>query len=238
MKLLNILINENVMLRKQFLDKGKVSESVFNFIISETERFPPNKKNVYRIWLLKRVELGQIQEEDLYKYTEDEGYLDYFENNQEAVGEVSGINNIQQFRTNQAFLDAIFATQEKAREGLSPEGRDVSSGHLSKQQIDRLEEANVSFMGVVDGYQVFEIPKRTLSQEDWIVYKNLLGQINSEARGNGEKNSICTVQSYGYFQTYDVGDMYVFFNTNDPLSPYQFNYVKGEFKDRRNLDIF
>jgi len=93
---------------------------------------------------------------------------------------------------------------------------------------------------MVDGYQVFEIPKGALDQKTYETYRDILGRC--QGRDRGARIEISTIASYEYYRKYvTTNSLYLFFNLNDPNSPYQFHYGEngsdGQFMDKNDNSL-
>ena len=115
--------------------------------------------------------------------------------------------------------------------------KDINQINNKKEQQEWLN-VGIEYMGMVDGYQAFEIPKKLGGNEvAWKTYKDILGKC--QGREQGEKIDICTIGTFEHFNhEISKGPLFLFFNLNDKKSPYQFNYESNQFKDKNDNPIF
>lgn len=108
--------------------------------------------------------------------------------------------------------------------------------YINKNGILKLRSVGIEFLGVADGYQVFEVPKDS-GKETWDVYSRILGRCSDHKEGG--KITICTMAGYESFEeNIKKGPFYVLYNYDDPLSPYQIGFEAGQFKDKDNTEYF
>lgn len=231
MKLLHLveqIVIENYkidQLKVQFVDGGLVSEKCFNEII---EMFPTSFVNR---WLLTMVSRKNIKEEDVYKFKE---YIDIYSKNNKKfpISDLGQIKTAEQVRD---FVKKAIEIRESAIKAVGGEESKVDVKNLvSPNEIDKLKAVGINFLGVVDGYQCFEVPKELKGNEQaFTTYKNILGRC--AGRDQGAKIDICTMAGQNMFDHYlSTGPYFVFFNLGDPKSPYQFHYETSQFMDKND----
>lgn len=223
-----VLLNEVSIeeLHRQFVGANKLSEEVFQEIVKAS-----GNKSAYATWLASKVSTGVVMEEDIYKF---EDFFKIFERYKRLYPK----QDIHQYRSAKDVEDfkqkSIEIEDNMVKQGPEGEESPVNSKDLlNPAQIQSLKDVGITLLGVVGGYQCFEVPTSAKgSKEAYTRYRNLLGQCS------GGKNSICTVASENYFNNYlNDGPYYVFFNLSDPQSPYQFHYESNQFMDRTDKSI-
>ena len=219
-------------LKAQFVDTNKISQEVFDDILKST-----NSDSAYATWLTSRVAKDLIKAEDIYKY---EDYLQIFDKNKKFFDKA----DINQYKTPQdikSFIEQAIKIREKDINITGTSSDDTSgskpSGLLTKNEVVKLEEVGIEFVGLMDGYQVFKIPKSLRGNEDaYKTYSIILGKC--AGRDQGAKIELCTIANRGYFDQYlGTDDLYVFYNISDPKSPYQFHYNENQFMDKDDISI-
>lgn len=204
--------------------EGKISQDTFEEIIDVCK----GNHNLVG-WLANMVSKKIVAAEDVYKF---ESYLDIFNKNKNQFQ----IKNIFDYKTPQdirTFIDTCIEVEERGA-GVPEEGGESLASPL---EIKKLKDVGILFLGMVDGYQVFEVPKSVANNEEtWKVYKTILARCGNRAEGEGIQ--ICTMANFSHFKVYvSQGDTYVFFNMSDPKSPYQMTYEANMFKDKDDNDI-
>lgn len=217
-------------LRKEYVETGKVSEDTFNEILST---YPSGFQNK---WLLHKVANKIIKDEDVYKFKD---YFDIHKKNP-AKFDIPDLGQVKTAEQVQAFVLKAISIREAGIQAVGGEDSKVDPKNLATaNEIARLESAGISFLGVVDGYQCFEVPNEVKdSDEAFKSYKDILGRI--AGRDQGAKLEICTfVQSNfkHYLNQYPGSSYFVFFNMGDPLSPYQFHYESNQFMDKNDTPL-
>lgn len=231
------LINEEVtpdMLKAKYVDSGRVSPEAFDEILSVSK----NKIN-YAGWLTKMVAEKNIKEEDIYKY---EDYLEIF-NKFKKHFPIKDINQIKTRFELDEFLKMVIKMRERDVTLDSDQG-DKSKNYVSPNDIQSLENAGINYLGMVDGYQAFEIPVSLANDEEaYRVYSEKLGRCSG--REQGAKIDICTIANFEQFKRHLLGDksmkggpLFLFFNLGDPKSPYQFHYESNQFMDKNDNNLF
>ena len=214
-------------LQQQFVDTGKIEPEVFDEIVRATKG-----KGAYATWMIKRVEDGTIKGEDIYKY---EDYIQIFDK-QKRQFPSPDINAYKDERSIRDFEAKAIEVREK---GIEQTGGDAAntSNLVSSQGIQELNSVGIKFLGVVDGYQCFEVPQSLKGNtEAWKIYRKHLA--NCSGRDQGAKIEICTMAGQSHFDRYlSDGPYYVFFNLGDPKSPYQFHYESSQFMDKNDNSV-
>lgn len=235
-KLLNEISNDEI--KDIIINKAKLDIDVFNKIMKAS-----GGKSAYTTWLAKHVINKNILIEDIYKY---EKYLAYYIKYKNSIdGKKYGldpnqIKNIHYFKNKsdvKLFEEIIIDLMDNLKEKTGSIENNTSN-LLSLDKIRELNEVGIEFLGVVDGYQVFEIPGKIKNNEEaYKTYRKILGQCK-----DNNHIGICTIASFNHFQRYltvKPGSSYfVFFNLNDPNAPYQFHYESNQFMNRKNHPIF
>lgn len=214
-------------LQQQFVDTGKIELEVFDEIVKATKG-----KGAYATWMIKRVEDGTIKGEDIYKY---EDYIEIFDK-QKRQFPSPDINAYKDERSIRDFEAKAIEIREK---GIEQTGGDAAntSNLVSSQGIQELNSVGIKFLGVVDGYQCFEVPQSLKGNtEAWKIYRKHLA--NCSGRDQGAKIEICTMAGQSHFDRYlSDGPYYVFFNLGDPKSPYQFHYESNQYMDKNDRSV-
>ena len=214
-----------------FVDSGKISEEVYDEIVSAA-----GGKGAYIKWLSARVAEKKVLEEDIYKYE------DYFKSFEEAKKSNAGkaffsildINQIKSSRDIREFEKAAIAFKEKGIEFGMDDELGSSENLVSKNDLLKLDAAGIKLLGLVDGYQIFKISD--ISKETHKVYCDILFKAQK-----GAEIKFCTF-GHGhysrYLKDYPGSAYYFIFNLGDPMAPYQFHYESNQFMDRRDQQIF
>lgn len=232
-KILNILeqiVSEASIeqLQQQFVDTGKITKEVFDEIVKVTKG-----KGAYATWMIKRVEDGTIKEEDIYKY---EDYIEIFDKYKRQFTSPD-INAYKDERSIRDFESKAIEIREKNIEQTGGD-KENAANLISSQGIQELNSVGIKFLGVVDGYQSFEVPQSLKGNaQAWKIYRKHLA--NCSGRDQGAKIEICTMAGQNHFDRYlSDGPYYVFFNLGDPKSPYQFHYESNQFMDKNDRKVF
>ena len=214
-------------LQQQFVDTEKISQEVFDEIVKATKG-----KGAYATWMIKRVEDETIKAEDIYKY---EDYIQIFDK-QKRQFPSPDINAYKDERSIRDFEAKAIEIREK---GIEQTGGDAAntSNLVSSQGIQELNSVGIKFLGVVDGYQCFEVPQSLKGNtEAWKIYRKHLA--NCSGREQGARIEICTMAGQSHFDRYlSDGPYYVFFNLGDPKSPYQFHYESNQYMDKNDRSV-
>ena len=215
-------------LKAQFVDNNLVSVECADKIF---EMFPTSFVNR---WLLTMVAKKNIKEEDVYKYKE---YYEIFSRNNKKfpIADLGQIKTAQQV---QEFVATAIDIREKGIAAVGGENSTADVKNLvSANEIDKLKSVGINFLGLVDGYQCFEVPKELKGNaEAYTTYRNILARC--AGREQGAKIEICTMASQYNFDSYlSTGPYFVFFNMGDPKSPYQFHYETSQFMDKNDTPL-
>jgi len=225
--LINELLQESRIkeLRAQFVDSGKVSKEDFELLVKAS-----GNVGEYVAWLVSRFVAGVITLDELGTL---EKYLKLFKKYPKEFT----FQQISQYKT-QSDMETFKSEAEALADKASPEG-ESRSGHITPNEIRALAKVGVEYLGKVDGYQAFQVnPEVGDSLEKWKVYRNTLGRCQDrDVVGGGIK--VCVMGSLEHVNNYlRQGPFYVFYNLNDPLSPYHWVYGdKPEFKDKNNTSV-
>lgn len=214
-------------LQQQFVDTGKITQEVFDEILKVTK-----SKGAYATWLVKKVQEGIIANEDIYKY---EDYLKIFDRYKREFPS-SDINAYRTKEDVEGFVTKAVEIQERDVE-YTGAATGNAANLVSAKGIAELKAVGIDFIGIVDGYQVFEVPTKLRGNDQaYAVYKKHLA--NCAGRDQGAKIQICTMANISHFNNYLMnGPYYVFFNLNDPKSPYQFHYESNQFMDKNDIPV-
>jgi hypothetical protein len=240
-KIIKEVINESILteaftiedLKDKFVNKGTIDEETFEEIIGF------NLKINYTSWLLKMVNTNLIPSEDVYQFIH---YLEVF-NKFKNLYPIKDINRINKNEEIEEFIKtSIKIIEQSSTSGQETKG---DKNYVTPTEISRLDRVGISFLGTISRYQVFKIPYTINPEATWKEYREILGRCSGRGSGlldpDGEPVAVkfCTIATLPRFKQYtEDGPMYVFFNTADHLSPYQFHYESSQYKDRRNLNIF
>lgn len=188
----------------------------------------------YVKWLLIKMSEKSLLEEDLYKY---KNFFKYYEKGK-SLGHFTE-NDILKYKNPKKFeKEAINSNEKLSKLTPSSDTNDDSKNYITPEQIKTLENNGILFLGMTpDKYQVFKIPKGLENNEQaWKSYKNILGRCKGREDGGGIQ--ICTISNFGHFKNYvSKDDLYVFYNLNDPKSPYQFHYGDNQFMDKDDQSL-
>lgn len=228
--LIERILQENVQLEQlkfKWVGEGKpISEEKF----AEIEKVCKNRFN-FIAWLTKKVGLGTIKSEDVYKYEE---YFDIFEKNKQKFD----LKDIHQYKTPEEinnFIDKCIEIREKDIEFEDTVGSD---NYVSPNDIEKLiSTGGIKYYGLWNGYQVFRIHKS--DDKTWRLYRDILGRC--KGRGKGAKIEICTIADYDFFKSYltryRLSNYFLLYNLNDPKSPYQLHHESEQFMDKNDRDV-
>ena len=197
----------------------QLPESLFD----EIKELFNNKTNII-IWVVKNIINGLISYKDIYKFKD---YFKIFDNYRSNFK----INSISSIKTESDLYDFV----EKCLD--IQKNTDLGESYVSYRDILKLKDVGISYLGVEDGYQIFEVPSSLReSEKAFNTYRNILGRCKNRET---EKVSFCTVAHYRFFKSYLRRDsLFVLFNMDDPMSPYQVFGLRGkEFKGRDNKPI-
>lgn len=229
-KVLKEQVDQNtIVLKNKYVGEGKpISEKDFNNLIEVT-----GNKFYLLSWLTKKVGMGIIKPEDIYKYKE---YFDIYEKNKRKF-EHKDIHFYKTAEDVAKFLNEVIRIREGNLVYDEIAGKD---NYVSQKDIEKLENSGgVKYLGMFDNknfkYQVFQV--HGIGEDVWELYRDILGRCKGRARG--AKIDICTVGNYDYFKQYlqDYGDStsyFVLFNLDDSKSPYQLHYESGQFMDKND----
>lgn len=235
----SILIEEHLIdkLKEKYLGEPiegekhkRLTNDEFNEVLDAT-----NNKFTLTAWLTIKVADNIIHKTDIYKFKD---YFKIFEKNKNKFD----LKDINQYRTKEQieeFIEKCIEIREKNilhTKGIEMEDKDK---YVSTNDIQKLENAGLHYLGISDGYQIFETPNELKDNENaWKVYRNILGKC--AGRDEGAKIDICTIAGFGHFKHYltrHPGSSYfTMFNLRDPLSPYQIHFESNQFKDKNNKD--
>ena len=216
-------------LRKKYVDSEIMPENQFNDILKAT------KKPFYRGWLLDMVSSGIIKNEDVYKF---EYYFNVFDKFKQHYS----VKDLGQIKTREGVNEFEEKSKNIIIKQQDSEQVDTSSKEnlVSTNNIQKLESVGVKYLGVVNGYQAFQVPSKVKdSKETWNMYREILGRCSG--RNEGQIVSICTMAGFNNFQNYlgnyPGSSYYVFYNIGDPLSPYQIHFESNQYMDKNDDPI-
>jgi hypothetical protein len=240
MKLLNLV--ENLILEEYQIEKLKekyvgepvegekykrLSEKEFQDILGVTS----GKFNL-TAWLTIRVANDLIHTTDIYKFKE---YFQIFEKNKNKFE----IKDLNQYKTKEEinnFIQKCIEIRERNVQLTVGVDKESAENYATPKEIEKLESVGIQYMGMSDGYQVFEIPNEVKdNKETWKVYRDILGRC--AGREQGATVDICTIGGFEHFQYYMKkygGSYFLLFNMGDPQSPYQIHFESNQFMDRKD----
>jgi hypothetical protein len=216
--------SQEEVLKNKFLDTNVVSKEEFEDI---KRLF---NKMSYRVWILESIKDGLINVGDISNYVD---YFVEFERFRQYypirdIRKIKTLREVQLFEyISKMILSGHKDLIEKGLDTLSIQGEIINN-----DEIRELKSVGIKYLGFYNEYQVFEIPQKDGDIKDvWEKYKNILGKCNRKIGGIGK---FCTYKGYDSFLKYiKSSPLYVFYNVDDVLSPYQLHYdEKGEFRDR------
>lgn len=215
--------------REKYVDSGLIPENQFNEIINTI------KKPFYVGWLLKMLSSYFIKYEDAYKF---KNYFNVFEKFKQHypikdLGQIKTLQDVAEFERKSK---DILIKQQDTEQGDVFDKKNL----VSANNIQKLESVGIKYLGIVDGYQSFQVPPEVKdSKESWNVYREILGKCSG--RDKGQIISICTMAGFNSFNQYlnesPGSSYYVFYNLSDPNSPYQIHYESGQYMDKNDDDI-
>lgn len=239
LKLIESILIENQMdnLKQKYLGEPvegethrKLSDDEFKEILDVT-----NGKFNLTTWLTTRVANDLIHTTDIYKFKE---YFEIFEKNKNKF-DIKDINHYKTKEEIKNFINQCIKIREKNVElsgGIDDESKEK---YVTPKEIEKLESVGIRYMGMCDGYQIFEIPNKVKDNEStWKVYRDILGRC--AGRDTGAKIDICTIQGFNHFQYYMTqhgGSYFLMFNMGDPQSPYQLHFESNQFMDRQDNNV-
>lgn len=216
-------------IREKYVGTGKrVSDEVFKEIIGVAKE----KKHLVA-WLTVKVGNKIIKEEDIYKFYD---YFKTFENNKNEYP-FADINRYKTSADVEIFIKKSFEISEREIEYKDIED---SQKYVTPGEIKKLKDQGIIYMGLVDDYQVFEIPSKLKgNREAYKTYRDILGRC--KGRDKGAKVSICTISNPThfdhYFSKFPGSSYFIAFNLSDPNSPYQIHFESKQFRDRRDVSV-
>jgi hypothetical protein len=222
---------DNEKTRQKYVgDDKKVSHEDFHQILEVSGGKPH-----FVLWLTKSVTEGLILPEDIYKFKE---YFTIFEKNK-AKFDIKDIIHYKTKEQIEAFKQKCIEIKEshiKHKDII-----DNKDKYVSLNNIDKLKAVGIKYLGVSEGYQVFEVPNELKGNENaWKVYKNILGKC--AGREQGADLSICTFATFDHFNNYlshyPGSSYFVLYNLGDRLSPYQVHFESAQFMDKDDKNYF
>jgi antitoxin component YwqK of YwqJK toxin-antitoxin module len=240
MKLINIfeqLLIENLLdtfIEKNVGDGKPISDEIFN----EIKMVSKGKVN-YILWLAKSYMNGVLHHTDIYKFGDEDndiGYFTIFEKNKNKYP-YKDLNQYKTAEDIEKFIGLTIKIREKDID-LS-KSTQVSDNYVSIKDIKRLQEVNIDYMGISQGYQIFHIPNEAKDNDQaFSRYNEILGKC--AGRDQGKKIDICTfkIEKFkDYLNKYPGSSYYLLYNLSDPQSPYQIHIESGQFMDRNNQNV-
>lgn len=222
------ILNEGPLedVQNKYVGEGKpISDELFDEI-----KDVANNSTQHIIWLIKKVVDKIILPEDVYKYKK---YLTIFERYKLKYPK----KNIHDIKTKEDVTDFIGMSMEIDDKINSIEETGSKENYVSVNEIEKLKSVGIKYLGIEQGYQVFEVPNELKnSEEAYNTYKTILGR----CKGRGETGKgieICTFGGREHFKEYltrDGGSYFVMFNLSDPKSPYQFHFESKQFMDKND----
>jgi hypothetical protein len=237
------LLTENleVFLSKNVGNEGQVTQEEYDKIDKTFSKYGQG----YVQWMVRRINEKKIKLEDLIQWDIiiDTYIKPIYKNEWAQSGVPRDINQIKTLDDIEKLSKASQDVRSKHRESMGiTSDVDVldTNNYLSPKDIQRLKNVGIIFHGIVEGYQLFQVPPSAanFNEDQWKVYKGILGQC---ANRESEKVALCTVATLEHFHHYlnihPDSSYWVLFNLGDPLSPYQFHYESGQFMHKNNLTI-
>lgn len=227
-KLIPLLLEITLeVLRKQWVESGKLDENTFESIVSTM-----GGRVSYVQWMVPLVAKGIIKEEDIYKWKDN---ISTFIQYQKSFKE----KDILKYKTREdvSYLENRIIELERLKAKPTDTTNSVEEeSYVSPVGIKELEEKGINYLGMVDGYQSFEVTKKAGTQEGFKVYSKYLGRCKD--RSNKNRIRICTFNSLETLNSYlKQGSLYVFFKYSDPASPYQFHYETNQFMNKDDKSV-
>lgn len=217
-------------IKNKYVGEGKpISEELFQQISDASFNKP-----AFIGWLIMRIVDKVIKAEDVYKYKE---YFSIY-NKHKHLFPIADINKIKTKEQVSDFLRKVIEIRElNVNKSEKPED---GKNYLTVGEIKKLESVGINYLGVSEGYQVFQVPPECAGNEEaHKTYKNILGRC--KGREQGASIDICTMANFDHFNDYlnnDPGSSYfVMYNLSDPQSPYQFHYESNQFMDKNDNQI-
>jgi hypothetical protein len=217
--------SQEEMLRNNFVDTNVVSEEEF-----ETIKRLFNKMS-YRVWILESIKNALINVDDILYYVdyfpEFERYRQYYPIRD--IKKIKTLGDVERFEyISKMILRGYKDLIQQGMDSLSIKGEIISD-----DEIKELKSVGINYLGFYDEYQVFQIPQKDGDIKDvWEKYRNILGKCNSKIGG---LSKFCTYKGPEALSNYiKSAPLYIFYNVDDALSPYQLHYGKKEFMDRTN----
>lgn len=243
--LLDNLTNKYVDLSQEGSDKTKpIKLDLFNKIKQTTIDIQKlSHQEQYQAWLILRLaeyfnnnKVGSVHPTDLEKYKE---YFKIFEEYKRLFDKKS-IQDIKSADDISKFVKTCVQIKERQYQSSNSSKSEDKESYVSVKEIQKLEEVGIKFLGISEGYQVFEVPNSTKKNEEaWKRYKNILGRC--KGREEGEGIEICTIANFDYFieylRDYPKSSYFVLYNKSDENSPYQIHFESKQFKDRLDNNI-
>ena len=194
-------------LKTQFVDSGKIPLEDFEEITDAT-----GNKTAYATWLAKKVTDKIIKGEDIYKY---KNYFLVFDRRKKEYPSP----DINTYKTLQDISQFI----SKSIEIADKEKKDPSQ----QKGITRSDKYKEFYMGSVDGFDVYELPKDR---------KDLYG-VSCEL-GSGTAWCTATGKTRSHFDSYILkGPLFIFIKPNSD-EKYQFSYEGEQFMNKNDENIF
>ena len=171
----SILIEQHQMdkLKEKYLGKPndnekhkRLSNKEFDDIINAT-----NGNFTLTAWLTIKVANNIIHNTDIYKFKE---YFQIFERNKSKFH----LKDINQYKTSEdinEFIKKCIEIREKHVNLTTGIEKGDEEKYVNPKDIQKLESVGIHYLGMSDGYQVFEIPNELKNNENsWKVYSCLL----------------------------------------------------------------
>lgn len=218
-------------IRNKFVGDGKpISEELYQEISTVSLGKP-----AIITWMISRIVDNSILPEDVYKYKEYFHIFNKYKNlfPKKDLLQIKNPEDVIEFRRKCTEIrEKDAASQSQGQKGEVNKDSYVSMGEMKK-----LEDVGIKFLGMCDGYQVFEVPNECKdSEEAYTTYKNILGRCSG--RDKGAKIDICTIANIGHFkdylEKYPGSSYFVAFNMSDSQSPYQIHFESQQYMDKND----
>ena len=232
MKLITIV--ENILLESplddavnKYVGEGKpISNEIYSQITDASQG-----KTQFVLWLMMRILDNSISPDSISKF---KNILEIFEKYKNFFH----IKDLSQIKT-KSDIDRFLLYQANRINSILKKNTVGGSNYINGTGIINLNFANIYFHGIKDGYQLFEVPNDSDTEESYDEYSKYFGKCKN--RNSGEVVSLCTIAEFDsfkkYLRDYYGSSYYVLYNLSDPSSPYQFHFESSQFKNKDNKEI-
>ena len=216
-----------------FIEKNVGDNKPIPYDVFDDIKSASNNNQNYIIWLSKNVINKSILPEDIYKFGD---YFKIFENNKSKFK----IKDILQHKDVNQFINAVTTIRDNQLK-ISSNTIDDNEKYISLKNIEKLDSADIKYIGLIDNYQIFHIPNETKdNSRAFNYYREILGKSSGGAIDIctfNKKNFIKYLTKKDMFHDYRGSSYYVLYNFKDPQSPYQIHLESKQFRDRNNKQV-